>query len=107
MGGDRGPALKKVAKIPPGLLRGGGSLAEYDLTTGGAVVAGSLPMLGRRTGFVDKSLLIGSRAETFLTLVSWCCPMKDMKTLPAHFWFLHPTQGVGAGPGAWSIGCAT
>ena len=53
MGGDRGPALKKVENIPPEFLRVGCSLVEYDLTTGGMAAVDSLTTLGRRTGLVD------------------------------------------------------
>lgn len=77
MGGERGPALKKVEKMPPEFLRVGCSLVEYDLTTGETVgTADSLTTLGRRTGFVDMYLLLGSRAETLLLLVS-VLPLSD------------------------------
>jgi len=67
MEGERGPALKKVAKIPPEPLRVGCSLVEYDLATGGAAgTADSLTTLGRRVGLIDRYLLLGSRAETLL-----------------------------------------
>lgn len=74
MGGDRGPALKKVENIPPEFLRVGCSLVEYDLTTGGMAAVDSLTTLGRRTGLVDAYLLLDSRAETLLVLVSYYHP---------------------------------
>lgn len=75
MDGERGPALKKVAKIPPEPLRVGCSLVEYDLATGGAAgTADSLTTLGRRVGLIDRYLLLGSRAETLLMLVSMTLP---------------------------------
>lgn len=68
--GERGAALKIVAKIPPELLRAGCSLVEYDLTTGAAEgTADSLATLGRRVGRVDMYLLVGSRAEALLSLM--------------------------------------
>jgi hypothetical protein len=71
MDGERGPALKNVAKMPPEPLRIGCSRVEYDLATGGATgTADSLATLGRRVGLIDRYLLLGSRAETLLTLVS-------------------------------------
>lgn len=75
MDGERGPALKNVAKIPPELLRIGCSLVEYDLATGAAAgTADNLTTLGRRVGLMDRYLLLGSRAETLLTLVSMAFP---------------------------------
>lgn len=65
--GERGPARKIVAKMPPEFLRVGCSLVENDLTTGAAAGAGeSLTILGRRVGLVDRYLVLGSRAEMLL-----------------------------------------
>lgn len=73
--GDRGPALKKVAKMPPEFLRGGCSRVEYDLATGEATgTAESFATLGRRADLVDKYLLMGSRAETLLLPISMLPP---------------------------------
>lgn len=72
MGGGRGPALKKVEKMPPEFLRVCCSLVEYDLTTGGVAAVDSLTTLERRVGLVDVCLLLDSRAETLLNLVSYC-----------------------------------
>ncbi len=71
MDGERGPARKIVAKMPPEFLRVGCSLVEYDLTIGAAAgTSESLTTLGRRVGLVDKYLLLGSRAEMLLRLIS-------------------------------------
>lgn len=46
---------------------------EYDLTTGEAAgTADTLTALGCRVDLVDKYLVIGSRAETLLVVVSMC-----------------------------------
>lgn len=72
IGGDRGPG-RKMERNPPELLRGGCSLVEYDLTTGGAAgTADTLTALGCRADLVDKYLVIGSRAETLLVVISMC-----------------------------------
>lgn len=61
-----------MEKMPPVLLRGGCSLVEYDLTTGVAAgTADTFAALGCRVDLVDKYLVIGSRAETLLVVVSF------------------------------------